>query len=223
MEFTQLFQTGRFDILNEIANQKQSATDIAKSLKTSVSNVNQQLKLLEAYGYIEKEKTKQTGKAGKPKNLYKIKKEFNYLVSVHKNKVQKIKVPATPFHVMGINTMLVPQQEDHFFIVKFCLQTEDILQKCDGVAYLKNSKENVDLVILTTHLDKIRKEYSNVTISDPEGKKKKIVCWSHSEEELKKGLETKEKYYLDLLKDIIIIFDNNGVLEEVKQIRDGIR
>src|SRR3989339_485043 len=64
-------------IIKEIAQKTQSASELATVLKTSVSNVIQQLKLIEAYGLVRKEKSTEKN-IGKPKINYALNQEFVY-------------------------------------------------------------------------------------------------------------------------------------------------
>lgn len=218
MEFEQFLVGSKWKLLQEIGKKPQAASDLAKTLKTSIANTNQQLKLLEAYGVIKKEKQEQTKKAGKPKTLYDIKKEEHYLITLMPGKVKKRRIPPFWGQNLFFNTLDL-NIDDQYFITKFCFFTEDILKHCDGVAFLKSTKETVELVLLTTALEKIRQEYSNVQLSTPEGTKKKIVCWTHSKEELENGLVNKEKYFLDLIKDYHIVYDREGVLATIQNMR----
>lgn len=261
METEQLFSGSKFAIINEISMGPKSASDIAKKLGTSIANIDQQLKLLEAYNIIkifepkdhqkehqkehqkdhekdiqkdlQKEQQKDTQKEahesksksfGKRKKLYQLNMEFAHFLIVKKGGVIKKTVPIViESQKFLTNIFTLENQEDMFFLVKFCMFTNDILEKCTSMAVINQGKDNIELILLTDHLDEIRAKYSNTILKAPHGKEKKIVCWTHNENEIKHGLARKEKYFLNLLKDPKIIFDEESKLAELKKERDSMK
>jgi predicted transcriptional regulator len=220
MELDYAIAEGKWRLLQELSKKDQSASDLAKVLKTSVANINQQLKLLEAYGLIRKEKGIRTGKAGKPKSIYILKRNQQFLVSIKKGNVSKTRLSDFWIYDILFKIMAtVDDQRDAYYLLKFCFQTEEILKRCQAMAFMKSTPEAIELVLLTQDLEKIRKEYSNIIIKDLDEKPKKIVCWSHNEKELKDGLERKEPYFMNLLNDLEILFDKEGKLSEVIAVR----
>ncbi|RJQ17170.1 ArsR family transcriptional regulator [Candidatus Woesearchaeota archaeon] len=219
MDADSLATGSKWVILEEIGKGNNTVSDIAKSLKTSVANISQQLRLLEAYGFIQKERL-ESNKIGKPKAVYAIKREMINISSLEKNKVQKIKLSPSWFSQTFINILNYATEEDRHYLAQFFFHTNDILEKCDGVALMKSSKDAIELVLFTANLDYIRKHYSNLDLKGLNSQHKKIICWTHNEEELKSGISKKEPYFLNLLKDVHILYDKTGKLLEIKQLRE---
>jgi hypothetical protein len=228
---TETLLTGiKLHILEELKSEPKSATELAKILHTSIANINQQLKILEAHQTIKKipERDHKTlkdeqfkRKVGKPKKHYTLNNEFIYLAVVQKSGISKKALNIQPGSKSIHNILLLDNMEDMFFLAKFCLNNEDILTKINSLAVINTTKETLELVLLTDHLDEIRSHYSNAIIINPLGKEKKIVCWTHNELEFKEGLMKKEKYFLNLLKNPTIIFDEHQKLQELKKERDS--
>ena len=219
MEFDQFLVGSKWRIMEELGKKNQSASELAKVLKTSIANISQQLKLLEAYGIVKKEKTESEKRPGKPKTVYSIKKEQTFVIKIRKGSVKKLALKPFWGYDVFLNTVDLPHEEDTYYITKFCFHSEDILKYCNGMAFLKSTKETIELILSTENLEKIRKEFSNTLVKHPEGDKRKIICWSHSEKELEDGINNHEKYFLDLTKDYTIIYDREKVLEKILELR----
>jgi len=73
-------------------------------------------------------------------------------------------------------------------------------------------KRSIELFLITDHVDEIRSKFSNIFIEDHGGKTKKIINWTHNEFELNDGLNRKDRYYMDMLKNVSILYDPQGIL-----------
>ncbi len=208
-----IFNNNRWLILKELSRQEQSATDLAETLKTSVSNITQQLKLLEAYNIVTKKKSTEKS-VGKPRINYSIKDEFVYAAMLKNGKAEKKLFKLEGFNGFLYNLIFTTGVDDSFYILKFMLKHEEILKRCKAFGFIKSSKDSVELLILTEHVDEIRARFSNMFIEDISGKTKKIINWTHNEWEINDGLSRKDKYFLDMLWNVQNIYDPNGVLEK---------
>jgi DNA-binding MarR family transcriptional regulator len=65
---TEIFLNNKWIILKEIAESPQSPSDLALKTNTSLSNITQQLKLLEAYQIVRREKSEEKN-TGKPRTI----------------------------------------------------------------------------------------------------------------------------------------------------------
>lgn len=110
---------------------------------------------------------------------------------------------------------------DQYFVPKFCFFTDDIMKLCTAIALVKSTSNTIDFLLFTESLEKIRKDYSTVVLKDLDGKEKKIVCWTHNENELVNGIQNNEKYFMDVLKDAKIIFDKDGKLTTIINMRNS--
>jgi len=68
----------KWEILQLLAKKKQSPSELAKKLKTTIANVSTQLRLLQTAGLIKSEKVR-LGK-GKPRTVYSIADKFAFIV-----------------------------------------------------------------------------------------------------------------------------------------------
>lgn len=209
----ELLSNSKWLMLKEIASKEQSATELAQTLHSSVSNVTQQLKLLEAYNIISRKKSSEKH-IGKPRTIYCIKDSMVYAAMLKKGKAEKKLFKLEGFNGLLYNLVFTAGAEDSFYILKFILKHEDILKRCKALGFLRSNKESVELFILTEHVDDIRAQFSNLFIEDINGKTKKIVNWTHNDWEINDGLSRKDKYFLDKLSNVQTLYDPHGLLEK---------
>ena len=81
MELENLFTDLKWRMIKMIADKPRSPTEIASALNTSLSNISQQIRLLEFMGIVVKQREK-TKKVGKPRTVYSIVKDYAYLITV---------------------------------------------------------------------------------------------------------------------------------------------
>lgn len=202
----------KWNILKEIAKKEQSPLELSKKLQTSISNIIQQLKVLEAYNIIGKKRSNEKN-IGKPKTIYYIKEESAFVILLKNNNPEK-KI----FKIEGFNnilyTILFLSPDDTFYIIKFLLKYDDLIKKCKAIGLIKTTKETIELMIITDYVDEIRAKFSNLFIEDIYGKTKKIINWTHNETEITEGINKKEKYFLELLNNTRPIYDENKLLEK---------
>jgi hypothetical protein len=221
-EFNQdIFLSGKWSLLKAIAEAPQSPSDLALNTGTSLSNVIQQLKLLEAYRIVRKERSEEKN-SGKPRMIYYLNVELAYAIVLKNGMAEKKVFYVDHGNEMFFNIFFRMSQEDVMFMLKFSFKYEEVLKKCKSMGFLKSSKDSIELFLITDHLEEIRSKFSNIFIDDHHGKTKKIVNWSHNEYEVHDGLHRKDKYFMDMVKNVQIIHDPGNVLANIKGVREGI-
>jgi len=211
MQQESLLQNSRWQVLKAITQSHTSASEIAKVINTSIPNVTQQLKLLEAYGIVAFDKEKKEG-LGKPRQLYKLTKPVASIALARDGMAkQKFFQPCWE-QALILSSTFIKSPQEQFCLLKFLFNNEEILQKC-GVAYVKSSSEEIEIFLLTELLDEIRKKYSSGNV-ECGGKKFKVVAWTHSFEEVKDGLARDDKHFIHLLKDSLILHDPENKIAE---------
>jgi hypothetical protein len=212
-----IFSGNKWELLKEVSYKPVSPTELAITTKTSLSNIIQQLKLLEAYNLVRKEKSTEKSSGGKPKTMYSLSNEFVFAAIVKQGLVEKKFYKIEGMSKVFFNILFIAGIEDLFFIMKFSMKHEDLLfKKCKAIGFIKSTKETIELFLVTDNLDEIRSKFSNVFIEDA-GKTKKIINWSHNEHEIADGISRKDKYYLDMMKTIQIIHDPYDILENAQK------
>jgi len=217
----EILLTGKWNILKAIAEAPQSPSDLALSTNTSLSNIIQQLKLLEAYKMVRKERSEEKN-SGKPRTIYYLNSEFAYAIVLKDGMAERKTFYVDHGNEMFFNIFFGMTQEDVMFMLKFSFKYEEVLKKCKSIGFVKSSKDSIELFLITDHLEEIRSKFSNIFIDDYHGKTKKIVNWSHNEFEVNDGLHRKDKYFMDMVKNVQTIHDPHGILAHIKEVRENI-
>lgn len=217
----EILSNNRWVILKEIAEGPQSPSDLALKTNTSLSNITQHLKLLEAYKIVRKDKSEEKN-TGKPRTIYSLNVELAYALVLKEGKAERRVFNIDSNNDMFFDVLFSTNHEDLMFMLKFSFKYEEVLKKCKSIGFLKSSKDSIELFLITDHLDEIRSKFSNIFIDDYHGKTKKIINWSHNEFEINDGLHRKDKYFMDMIKNVQIIRDPHNILSHIKEVRESI-
>jgi DNA-binding transcriptional regulator GbsR (MarR family) len=88
MELELMFSDQKWNILKCLSEGKYSPIQLAEKLNTTMANISQQMRLLEAANLVKKEKIKNRDK-GKPRALFSLSDEFAYMIPTMKGFAQK--------------------------------------------------------------------------------------------------------------------------------------
>lgn len=88
MELETLLTGTKWDILELLSRKRLSPIEIAKDLNTTVANISQQLRLLQAAGLVKKERTG-SAKPGKPRMLFSLSENYAFVAIVSKGLAKK--------------------------------------------------------------------------------------------------------------------------------------
>ncbi|MBU1201127.1 MAG: helix-turn-helix domain-containing protein [Nanoarchaeota archaeon] len=220
MNYNTILTDSRWEIIKAISEEDLSATELAKHTKTSIANVSQQLRLLEAYGLIKKISKINNG-IGKPKTRYTISKEVIETLIVSKNHCEKKSLDLDYLQKAILNLWLHTKKENHYFLEKFLTTYEEVTVKCQAIYIIKITIESIELLLVTEKLDEIRQKYSSQKISNLEGQIKTIICWTHSTKEIEEGLKRKENHFIQLVTNLKPFLDKEEITKKIKQAENG--
>ncbi|MFC2135624.1 ArsR/SmtB family transcription factor [Bacteroidota bacterium] len=220
MEYGALLTDSKWDIIKELSIKEQTPTDLAAKASTSLANISQQLRLLEAYRLVKKEKKVQNKQPGKPRTVYSIDKEINYVIAVSDNYAVKKELELDYFQKAIFNMCVAGSNENIYFIEKFFITNEEVVKKCDAVGLVREDESKIELLLITKHIQSIREKYSNQSVENLEGKKKTIVCWTHNMDEMEEGLKTKNEHFLNLTKNLFPIIEKDLLIKKILEIKN---
>lgn len=213
MDYDTLLNNARWEILKAISKGRASATDLAKLTKSSLPNVSQQLKLLEAYDLVEYIKD-QKARQGKPRQLYQLKRDVCQLTFVRHGMADKRFFNPDTYHAMVLNILFLPSLQDHPFLHKYLLTMPEVTHNC-SVAFLKSNEAEIEVFLLTDEITLIRQKYSN-TFVEHAGKTRKVIAWTHSVHEVNDGLGRKEPYFENLTAAPHVLHDPKNQYDKIK-------
>lgn len=198
-ELEYLLNAKRWAIMQAISQGKQSATSIASNLKISITYANTQLQLLEAKGYLKRDKEKET-KVGKPRTRYSITKDMIIIASVNQESTFMHAFKPGPEARFITSSLRLQSEQDLYYIQKFYYTHEELILSTQFMALIDITPDEIHFLAITKDVENIRKHHSNITITNQAGKKRKIILWSHTKEEVLAGLRGQESYYLEKIK-----------------------
>lgn len=165
MDFNDLITSSKWDILELLSKKPASPTELAEKIKTTVSYVSQQLKILEAAGIVFKKKTKNSNK-GQPRSLFSISKEFFYLFIVSNGYSNKRLLNLNEQQKIILKIWLYEDSNLHYPLEKIFRFLEDKLTSLAGFFIIKGKKTRVlilsDSKFIKSRLLPLSKEFADV-------------------------------------------------------------
>ncbi|MFT4261044.1 MAG: ArsR family transcriptional regulator [Candidatus Woesearchaeota archaeon] len=200
----------KWDIIKELSKKPSGPKELAEKIGSTTSNISQQLKLLEAQGYLNKKRIDQ-GKGSRKKNaariIYSINQNKTYIVNLGLN--TKIKeIQQTTHNNLIINLIL--NDLDINPILKFYLNHKKLFEKVDALLYLETKNNETHLLVITDQIQEFR-EKNSLELEDS-----KIIFWSHTLQEIKEGIQKKEEYFVEKIKKSKILYDKNNTYAKIK-------
>lgn len=147
MELDSFLTSPRWEMIQIISNKPSSPIEIAQQLKTSVSFVSQQLKLLEAAGIVQKKRTGASEK-GKPRTIFSLAKESVYIILLSEGISDKKLVPIDEHHKIILRIWLIEGFSYHYQIEKFFWKIEEFLQEITAI-FVDTTKVAPKMIILS--------------------------------------------------------------------------
>jgi hypothetical protein len=209
----------RLDMLRQVTQGNGSASTIARTTSISLPYVLTQLQLLEAKNFIKKTRTKPQKGPGKPRTTYELASPFAHLLLAREGFCEKVTFSQAPPSVLLYLQLASFVQQQLSSFSKYYWKHSKKFSKLVGVGLLDIKPQKVELVAFCEpeDLDHLRKQISNEKINDFNDKEITFVTWVHTFEELRKGKETRDNYYLQLLDRMSILMDQKEVLHKLKE------
>lgn len=156
MEKEILFTTSKWTILQSIAQCPDAPLGIAKKLNTSVANVSQQLRLLEAAGLVKKQRIANAG-AGQPRALFSLSHEFAYISLASHGIAKKELVPLSKHQVFVSRCLLLNKPDVSDTLIKFSYSNETIFNEIESLYFL--SADSSEIVLETISSKSVSKTF----------------------------------------------------------------
>jgi DNA-binding HxlR family transcriptional regulator len=204
MEFEMLFTDQKWSILKNLSAEKYSPLQLAGKSQTSIANISQQLRLLEAANIVQKEKIPNRDK-GKPRTLFSLTNNYAYLISTMNDFAEKRLLELTDYHQIILKIWYIKDPELHYHLEKFYWKIEPYLKEIDGIAFIQKPDE-CKILITSDKLKESNKKLDDISIKNTE----KIVEVSI--------LTTKEsqKYFRNLdVSKVLLIYDPKSIMKEI--------
>ena len=147
------FSSPRWKILEVLTTTPSSPLEISHKVNTSVAYVSQQLKLLEAAKFIERQKTGSSEK-GMPRSLYSISNEVLYLTALVRGHPSKKLLYLTNYHKLILKIWLLENSDLHYFVERLYWKIEGYLPDVRAI-FIDNSS-NKPLIYLVSESKELK-------------------------------------------------------------------
>ena len=198
MELETMFTEQKWNILKCLSNEKFSPLQLAEKLNTSMANISQQLRLLEATNLVKKEKIKNRDK-GKPRALFSLTSDYAYLISAMNSFANKKLLKPTPHQKIVLKIWFIEDQKLQKPIEELCQNLEPHLSGIECIAVNEKSK---DIILISDKEKEIERLVINKSINV------KIFSKKDAEKLLKQ-----HKAPFSSLNELTIIYDINNMLK----------
>jgi predicted transcriptional regulator len=204
----EVFTNAKWDIIKDLSLKKLSPIQLAERYKTTPGNIGHQLRLLEAYGLIKKEKVSNRDK-GKPRTLFSLSNDYGYIVTATKNFAQKRLLKLSNYHDTILKMWFIEDPRFHYPLEKFYWKIEDHINKINGIAVRISGLSKVEVIILSNKKQELVKNLGDsIKINDKEGN---VINFDI------KFLDSKQIKRTPRLVDFHFIHDPNSILQICKE------
>jgi hypothetical protein len=174
--------------------------------------MSQQLKLLEAYGFLRKTRADR-GPAGRKINdfrvMYSLVKGKTWLTTINPGSVRRKELRLTTEMSLMVNLLLSDYKEEIPFLLNFFLNNA-VVDHIDSAYYLKSDSEEIHLLVVTKKLEHFREAKSAIKVKH-QNVERTIRFWSHTLPEIKEGLARKEPYFQDLVAQPFLLYEKEKI------------
>lgn len=202
MELETMFTEQKWNILKCLSNGKFSPLQLAEKLNTTMANISQQLRLLEAVNLVKKEKIKNRDK-GKPRRLFSLTDDYVYLIPTMRSFANKRLLKATDHHKIILKIWFLENPELHYALEKIYWKIEPYIKQIDAIAVNEKSKE---IIIISDKEKEIKKAITQ---------NKSISIKTISKEDAEKLIKQSKEPFSSL-NELTAIYDPNNMLQNNK-------
>src|SRR3989338_1644421 len=133
MELETMFVDQKWKILEILAHEELSPLEISEKTNTTISNISQQLKLLELSGFVTKKRISNRDR-GKPRMIYQLANNYSYLISIMNDFTKKKLLRLTPHNRLILKIWFLEDTELHYYMEKVYWTIEKHLKEISLIA-----------------------------------------------------------------------------------------
>jgi len=209
----ELLSKTKWRIIEGLSKGDKSPVELARAMKMSVPTIYLQLVELERMGLISKSDLK-NGKT-RPFQQYSIGEGFLFFIKAMPNETLNKLIKIDENIKLHFRVWSIPQQEFHQPVEEFYWRLKPKLRKIDTIAVFgsvargdANEESDIDILLLCDNEFKISPEMVDGKVFTPQ---------VFLTEDFKRSLKEGSKFANEIIKDMIIIYDKKGVLQDAKR------
>jgi len=173
MELELLFSDQKWNILRSLSEGKFSPLQLAEKLNTTIANISQQMRLLEAANLVKKEKVRNRDK-GKPRTLFSLSDDCAYLIPTMNDFAAKKLLKVNDHHRIILRIWFLENPELHPQLERFYWKIEPLIEKVSAILINSDSK---DIIVISDNPSEIEKaagkskSFSTIVFGNEEGQR----------------------------------------------------
>lgn len=216
----------KWKIIEIISRENKTQTELATELKVSLAAINKEIKDLLSENLI-KEVEKKQGKT-RPYRCYGLN-EFFYFVKATKEETNAKLLTINNYLRLHLNIWRIPQEEFHYFIENFfllnILNDKDVFENIESFAVFGSVAKgtategsDIDVLIIRKTKGELKDlKETGLLVEDNFNKKTKIIMPQIFEiNEFLDSYKKESKFIKEILSNMIIIYDKNNFLTNMK-------
>ena len=204
MELELMFSDQKWNILRCLSEDRYSPLQLAEKLNTTMANISQQLRLLEAVSLVKKEKIKNRDK-GKPRTLFSLNEDVAYLIPTMHNFANKKLLRVKNHHKIVLKIWFLENPELHPHVEKLYWKIEPYLSQIGAIAVKQSAKE---IIIISDKPHEIEKVLH---------KNKAIITRIISTEEAERAMKYHKEPFSQF-SDLSIIYDHDNIFQKPMEV-----
>jgi len=186
MEIESLFTGTKWTILTYLSQNSYSPLELAEKLNTTIANISQQLRLLEAYGIIKSVKVPNVEK-GKPRIQYSLSNDLAYLIFTFNKSINKRLIRPTVASKFILKIIFYEDERKQTLLYDLFSQIKSHLASIKLIAVNEISKDFEILIVC--------KNYSEIEPKLKELKKEEIKLKFYTIEQFEKQKPSHDSLY----------------------------
>ena len=190
-----MFSEQKWNVLKCLSQDSYSPLQLAEKLNTTMANISQQLRLLEASNLVKKRKIRNRDK-GKPRTLFSLNNDCAYIIPTMHNFADKKLLKVTDHHRLILKIWFLDNLELHPYLEKICWKIEPYLSHIRAVAVNQSSKLLVIISDNPAEIERIADKIKSISI--------KVFSTEDAKKAIKHGKEP-----FSSLSELSIIYDND--------------
>ncbi|MDD5086408.1 MAG: ArsR family transcriptional regulator [Candidatus Nanoarchaeia archaeon] len=205
MDIGTLFTEQRWNILRNLAFEKTCPLDLSKKTNTTMANISQQLRLLEASDIVKKEKISNRDK-GKPRTLFSLSNDYAYIISAMEGFAEKKLKKLDKFNQILFRAWFIDSPELEYFTKKFIWTIENAVDDIDFIA-LRDYGSQARVLIASKKPDSVQKKVKDSVIKKYDNSSKDFKIDVVSNESAEK-LVKQGKGIFSSLNEAYVLYDS---------------
>jgi len=194
MEIESLFTDVKWDILKLLSERGYSPIEISAKINTTISNVSQQLRLLEAAGLVNKKKISNRDK-GKPRTAFYLSDDYAYILLIMNNFTDKKLMRLDDNSKFLLKILFLEDKELHYYIQNFYWKIEENLSKINLIG-IDVKEKKIGVLIVSNESKELKKNFTSLTIRKSKDNFRVFDFLIYTEEEfIKQSSSLISKFY----------------------------